>query len=289
MDNIKFTNIDINKYELEVMYNHIIFYTIIEDVDKLSNLMQFEQFKKYFINSLIIDKIYILDNLECKAYSDHNVIDDILTINFEITFNKPPLKKIKEAMSFSLNKKNSSIEDKMDILLSNFEHNNNRKIIKKHSKNMYMRIMDNVIYFNDEILWKIEHTKYYGIKYIFKDDINTDCDLNNVNSYADCKNIGEKTNKQTELLNAKFITHIIKYISDKYFINFISFDHTEYKRNFGIIQNIDYDILFNIQLDRKAISRNIFLYIGRYNFNIDKTYSILDTTLYNHYLIEEYS
>ena len=64
MDKIKFTDLNDDKYELEIIYDHIIFHTIIEKI--LTGTLSSE--------NLIIDK------LECKALCEHNIIDGILTI-----------------------------------------------------------------------------------------------------------------------------------------------------------------------------------------------------------------
>lgn len=221
-------------------------------------------------------------------------------------FNSPPLKKIKEELCFILNKKNSSIEDKFDILLSTFEHKINRKLVRKNSKNMFMSINQGCISFGGYENTIIAFRETPSIFAIINDNIYKyfeDCKIQPLNKSTDEIN-KQKFDYFASISPEKIITNIIKYISELYYINFVSFSHFNRNCSYQVydvydkfkisnksleISNINYNILFNVQLDKKPITRKIFFATDyTFKFDIDKTYSIIDESTFGHLLIEEY-
>lgn len=196
-------------------------------------------------------------------------------------------------MCFILNKKNSSIEDKFDILLSTFEHKINRKLVRKNSKFMVLKFRNNWFYLDNELVLNIcvnltvedKLHKYFN-------DIK-DLKIQTLNKSTEEIN-KEKFNYFNSFPTEKIIEIIINYTIGLYHINFISFKPIKIEHHAeilgfkcGHINNITYDILFNVQLDKKPISRKIY-FTTNYVFNIDKTYSIIDKSTFGHLLFEEY-
>ena len=329
MDRLKITELDDSKYELELIYNHIIFTTIIENFR--SNLISFDLLEKILIGSLSSD-IFILDILECVAVCIHDVIDEVLTIKLHLNINTQHIKKIKEEIIFVLNKKkDASIKDNIDLSLSEFEHKLNRKLIRKNSKNMYLSFLPYGFMLDDKFLIRVQNLTFdvlYNDKHTFNYSNSNVLTNNSVNKididneiyeylkldFYEKFHSGDEINKQKikyliENFNDKMVNNILKYIFDKYFVNFISFKQVieveYYHSSFnppqqkisvvntcvksGNISNINYEFIINIQLNKKPIPRKIFFTpdIKFFNFDVTKTYSVLDESKFGHCLIEE--
>jgi hypothetical protein len=305
MDSIKYEAIDDTNYCLQIIYDHTVFEAMINEEKLVSSLVGIDILDKIIINGTN-KNLNIIQNLTVETIFDHDVVSDNLEIKLNLDLDRRPLKNIKEKLIINLIKKSVGMEDKFDILLNNFEHKINQKIIKPMSKNTFVTFTHSVHKVNNGSLTEDitikegsqvffrTNSDYKGIPSIISNDFAdlffSDYIRNYINTKINTqeiinKEIFEYIKKNLNLLVNKYLEHIC----NSYYLNFIDF--TEFYNavnvnfvNMGhepFVNNFYLSFMINTQLDKKPKQRKIHYSIGieGFNFKNTKMYNILSKCL----------
>jgi hypothetical protein len=304
MDSIKLEAIDDANYSLQIIYNHTVFEAIINEEKLGSALIGIDMLEKIIING-INKNLNIVQNLTVETIFDHDIISDNLEIELNLDLNRSPLKNVKESLKIKLIKKSVGIEDKFDILLNNFEHKINQKIVRPMSKNTIVTFKHEVTKHSNGSILNEEITIFEGAQIFFRTTSKYQGDPPLISDdFADLffsaainKCVVTKTNAQ-EITNKVIfeytknnlnllINKYLEYFCNSHYLNFIDF--TEFYNadnacstgtgmgNEPTFNKFYLGLLINAQLDKKPKQRKIHYSdgISAFDFKNTKMYNIL--------------
>lgn len=285
METIRISKSTLGDIDLEIIYNKQIYFTNITDFS--SNFITIDQLEQILQKSS--NSKYVLNFLTCTTEYNYIVFNNELIINLNMIFDNPPLKLQSETLQFTLKNKISNIDDKFDILLYNFENKLNVQMIRKNSKNKYLKFNKFGMKFDDKIIWNLSHHPnkqkpdytpyrqesfdYYQIadadiknppvflkdflKYVIPDKIYSE--ISSVFSNDINLEIFKYASKNFSL---NWITKTLQYIFDTNFVNFIKFDSSHKLKSSANADDYDKYSYMNDKLSDDYININ-------YNFIIN--------------------